>query len=105
MKQTRASFGLAGAAVSRAAAQFLDDVCTVANVQASLPAADYLLGVVPNVDSVYAEAVTNYTVTGGEGQLGGSGFDFCNVTFSYTHTGGDDTVSSPPHLSRSLHRN
>lgn len=73
----------------------LASVCTVSYVQSVLPANDFIPGVTLNVDSVTAGAVTNYTVAVSDGMLGGSGYDFCNVTFSYTHTGLNDTVSSP----------
>lgn len=85
---------LALAATTRVAAQqTLDDVCTVEYIQSVLPAPNFLLGVVPNNASITANPVTNYNVSASAGSIGGSGFDFCNVTFSYTHTGLDDTVN------------
>lgn len=94
MRSNFRSMGLVAAVALQVAAQeSLDTVCTIEYVQSVLPAADYILGVVPNVDSVTANAVTNYTVSASSGLLGASGLDFCNVTFSYTHTGLGDTVS------------
>lgn len=97
MRRNVASRGLTAAMISGVAAQnaTLASVCTIEYVQSVLPATNFIEGVAVNVDSVTASAVTNYTVAVSDGMLGGSGYDFCNVTFSYTHTGLDDTVSLP----------
>lgn len=95
MRRNVASRGLTAAMISGVAAQnaSLASVCTVEYVQSVLPATNFIEGVAVDVNSVTASTVTNYTVTATDGMLGGSGYDFCNVTFSYTHTGLDDTVS------------
>lgn len=99
MRRNVAFRGLIAAMVSgvvaQNATQTLASLCTVAYVQSILPATNFIEGVAVNVDSVAASAVTNYTVAASDGMLGGSGYDFCNVTFSYTHTGLNDTVSLP----------
>lgn len=95
MRRNLGLLGTTSIVVSAVAAQntTLASVCTVDYVQSVLPATDFIEGVALNVDSVTANAVTNYTVAVSDGMLGGSGLDFCNVTFSYTHTGLNDTVS------------
>lgn len=98
MRRNVASLGLIASMISGVAAQnsTLSSVCTVEYVQSVLPATNFVQGVAVDVDSVTASAVTNYTVAASDGILGGSGYDFCNITFSYTHTGLNDTVSCPP---------
>ncbi|KAH8898294.1 tannase and feruloyl esterase family protein [Thozetella sp. PMI_491] len=75
-----AATGVAGASLS--------DVCTLDYVKSTLPATDFIQGIQVLADTVTVNAVTNYTVSST------SGYDFCNVTFAYTHTGlSDDTVN------------
>lgn len=57
----------------------LSDVCTVSNVQASLPVNGTIAGVDLIPSSVTA-SVANDTIS------------YCNVTVQYTHTGRDDSV-------------
>lgn len=73
----------------------LDDVCTVSYVAAHLPADgfydDYALSV--DASSVTANSVLNYTVGATDSSFfPAATFDFCNVTFTYTHPGRDDSV-------------
>ncbi|ORY68409.1 tannase [Pseudomassariella vexata] len=85
---------LASAALlSSTSALSLADVCTVSYVQSVLPADNFVEGITLSPDSVTANAVTNYTVASSSLCPGKSGLDFCNVTFSYTHTGLDDTTN------------
>lgn len=73
----------------------LADVCTPAYVAAHLPAAgyygDYALS--PLADSVTANPVYNYSVGATDSVFfPAATFDYCNVSFSYTHEGRDDAV-------------
>lgn len=69
----------------------LDDVCTTSYVQASLPADDFYTGITINSSSVLAFPVTNTSVSG-QIMFPDAVFDFCNVTFAYSHNGLDDQV-------------
>ena len=73
-----------------ASAASLADVCTVSNVQASLPANGTLLGINLLPETVNATAVYNACVgMGGMGGSTGGGVthNYCNVSWSITHTG------------------
>lgn len=79
----------------RARAASLDDVCTTAYVAAHLPADgfydDYALSV--DADSVTANPVRNYSVGATTSNFfPAATFDYCNVTFTYTHEGRGDSV-------------
>jgi tannase len=80
-----------------ATAASLSDVCTVANVQAALPANGTLLGIelIPSI--VTANAVYNASTSSNGTGMGGPSastafYPYCNVTIAYTHTGTFDTV-------------
>ena len=70
-------------------------MCTVANVQAALPANGTLLGIDLLPSSVTASPLYNVSVGGGG--MGGSSsseaYTFCNVSLAYTHTGKGDEVN------------
>ncbi|KAK2604759.1 hypothetical protein N8I77_007660 [Diaporthe amygdali] len=73
----------------------LEDVCTASYVASHLPATgyygDYAISV--NAESVTANAVTNYTVGPLDSPMfPAANFDYCNVTFTYSHDGRGDTV-------------
>jgi tannase len=76
-----------------AASLALADVCTAAYVQSALPTDNFIEGVVISPASVAVNAVSNYSVAAGDLSIGMEGVDFCNVTFSYSHAGLNDTVS------------
>ena len=73
-------------------AQSASNVCTKSNVQSSLAAID-ITGITINTDSIVAISVSNHTVTETDNYPGATGQNFCNVTFSYSHNGIDDSVS------------
>lgn len=68
-----------------AATSSLGDVCTKAHAQASLPQA-LELGITINNSSVSATLVTNHSVSG-QYFYPDAKFDYCNVTFAYSHNG------------------
>lgn len=71
----------------------LSTLCTVANVQAALPANGTLLGLNLLPETVTAGAVYNAS-TGGIGSTSaGATYNYCNVTVSFTHTGKNDTIA------------
>lgn len=70
-------------------AQSLNDVCTTSHVQASLPAAGTFPGITIDSSSVVASAVTNAEFVD-EYMYPDAVFDYCNVSFAYSHDGRDD---------------
>ncbi|PSR79516.1 putative tannase [Coniella lustricola] len=84
---------LALAAAVRGAS--LDDVCTPEYAAAALPPTGFYdyVGLTVNADSVTANPVTNYTVGPTDSVFfPAATFDYCNVTFTYSHTGRNDSV-------------
>lgn len=81
----------AAAAVAVVHAATLDDVCTSSYVQASLPSDGFYLGITVDPSSVVANPVTNVSVSG-ENFFPDATFDYCNVTFAYSHNGRNDQV-------------
>ncbi len=77
---------------TRTVALSLEDVCNPTYVQGALPPGGFLRGIAASSSSVTANAVTNYTVIPSTTSPGKSGLDFCNVTFSYSHSGLKDNV-------------
>jgi tannase len=73
----------------------LADICTVAKVQAALPANGTLSGINLLPSTVTANALYNVTSSGPGGVMkraDASGSTYCNVTVSYQHTGANDNV-------------
>ncbi|OCL14091.1 feruloyl esteras-like protein B precursor [Glonium stellatum] len=69
----------------------LDDVCTVSYAKASLPSDNFYLGITIDPSSVIATPVTNAVVSG-QDMYPDAVFDYCNVTFAYSHNGRNDQV-------------
>lgn len=65
----------------------LASLCTVANVQAALPANGTLNGINPVISSVTAQTVLNGTSSSGT-----TTYAYCNVTAAYEHPGKDTVV-------------
>ncbi|KAF7961047.1 hypothetical protein EAE96_000714 [Botrytis aclada] len=78
--------------VNAAANSTLSDICTASYIQQSLPdPATIGLAVTLNSASVTANAVSNTTTTGNT-FFPDAIISYCNVTFSYSHTGREDSV-------------
>ncbi|KAF7540538.1 hypothetical protein G7Z17_g12165 [Cylindrodendrum hubeiense] len=86
MRQSSRAVVVALAASANAAT--LADVCKVSNVQSAMPSNGTLLGIDLLPSTVTASAV--YNATSGMGST--TAYNYCNVTFSYTHTGKGDEV-------------
>lgn len=90
---TSVALAIGGLAAAANAVPFrtLANVCTVANVQNALP-----LNVSPGISivpsSATASAVIGWSVTNSNMQPNAQ-FDFCNVTFSYSHPGKNDLIT------------
>ena len=85
------NFGVTAMVVACAHAKGLSDVCTSSFATGSLPTTDFFPGITIDYESVVATASYNAT-TRAQAMFPDSIFDFCNVTFSYSHNGRNDNV-------------
>lgn len=86
-------FTLCALAVAAAAsATTLDSLCTSTYAQAVLPADDIYEGITIDHSSVVTTSVKNASVQGQEFYPDAT-FDYCNVSFSYSHNGLNDKVN------------
>lgn len=77
------------AGLSVAAASSLSSVCNAAYAKAALPSA--IPAITIDSTSLTVSAHTNYTVSGSV-MYPNATFDYCNVTFAYSHNGRSDRV-------------
>ncbi|OJJ45149.1 hypothetical protein ASPZODRAFT_27150 [Penicilliopsis zonata CBS 506.65] len=84
---------LLAATMSAAAAHAasLTDICTTSYIESKLPTSDFNEGIEIDSSSVTAAVVYNASSSGSY-FFPATNFDFCNVTFAYTHEGLNDTV-------------
>ncbi|KAH6675148.1 feruloyl esteras-like protein B precursor [Halenospora varia] len=91
MRSTLNALALA-ASTTLVHAATLSDVCTTSYVQAALPADGTFEAITINSASVTATATTDSAVTGSV-MYPDAVIDYCNVTFTYSHTGLNDSVT------------
>jgi tannase len=82
-------FPILALSIAVASAATLGDVCTTSYAQSSLPSNNVYPGITIDASSVRVTAVTNYNVTASP-NYPDSAFDYCNVTFAYSHNGRRD---------------
>lgn len=80
------------ALTSLANALSLSELCTNSYIQAHFPAIDFYDGITLDSASINATAVYNASATGNVFYPDVTSFDYCGVTFSYSHNGRDDVV-------------
>ena len=77
--------------IAAASAASLGQVCTSSYVQASLPSVGFYNGVSIDTSSVAATSVYNTSVSN-QNNYPDATFDYCNVSFAYSHNGRNDQV-------------
>lgn len=77
--------------VAIARATTITEVCTPSYVQSSLVFDSIINGIVIDSSSVTANIVTDASANG-DNNFPDAVFDYCNVTFAYSHNGVDDQV-------------
>ncbi|CZR55644.1 related to tannase precursor [Phialocephala subalpina] len=70
----------------------LDDLCTTSYITAHFPAVDFYDGITLDPTSINTTAVTNAS-TSGSVFFPDATFDYCQVTFTYSHNGRNDSVA------------
>jgi tannase len=83
---------ITAACITAAQATTLNEVCRPSHVQSSLPSDSLINGIVIDSSSVTANPVTNASVHG-DSNIPDAVFDYCNVTFAYSHSGANDRVN------------
>lgn len=82
-------------AIGGASAWTLDSICNSDYLTSTLPY-EVLTGLSLDPSSLIVETVTNYTLTSSSVETGANGpnatYEFCNVTFAYSHDGRSDRV-------------
>ncbi len=91
-RQLLALAALAPAVSVAASTQSLASFCKTATIKAALPY-DAVLGATIDTSSLIVDKVTNYNISSDTSLVqSASGLDFCDVTFSYSHDGRNDSV-------------